>query len=73
MSTENNKAKKELTRMQTKENVISMLEADGYTVLYPIPKEASRIRMEQRMVRVLKQSIIPVLEHSGYTVTKNKG
>ena len=32
MSTENNKAKKELMRMQTKENVISMLEADGYTV-----------------------------------------
>jgi hypothetical protein len=56
--------------MNEDENAISMLEAKGYTVLYPIPKEASRIRMEKRMVRVLKQSIIPVLEHSGYTVTK---
>ena len=70
MSTENNKAKKELTRMQTKEQVIDMLREERYTVLYPIPKEASRIRMEARMVSVLKQSIIPVLEHSGYTVTR---
>jgi hypothetical protein len=48
--------------MNEDESVISMLEAKGYTVLYPISKEASRIFMEKSMVRVL--------EHSGYTVTK---
>ena len=65
MSTENNKAKKELTRMQTKENMVSMLEKSGHKI--QMETNGKKMRMQT------KENVISMLEADGYTVTKNKG
>ena len=63
MSTENNKAKKELTRMQTKENIISMLDPDT--------KGATKERTRQRMMRHMNaEDVDMVNQPPHYTSTK---
>lgn len=51
-------------------NAISMLEAKGYSVIFPETKGFTKERTRQRMMRVLKANLIPILEADGYTVTK---
>jgi hypothetical protein len=47
-----------------------MLEAKGYSVIFPETKGFTKERTRQRMMRVLKANLIPILEADGYTVTK---
>ena len=70
MSTENNKAKKELTRMQTKEQVIDMLREEGYTVLYPKTKGFTKERTRQRMMRHMIAEDVNMVNHPPHYTSK---
>ena len=70
MSTENNKAKKELTRMQTTENILSILEAAAHTVLNPDTKGVTKERTRQRMMRHMIAEDVDMVNHPPHYTSK---
>ena len=61
---------KELTRMQTKEQVIDMLREEGYTVLYPKTKGFTKERTRQRMMRHMIAEDVNMVNHPPHYTSK---